>query len=114
MLGITDLFNNLLIIFIAFGNDILVPALFTVGLIFFLYGLFNYFLLGPGDEDKKEEGRGQLINGNVGFLIGLVVWAFFQALVWLGGLEPLELPINPVNIEQGSGVQAIPNIPGAN
>ena len=114
MLGITDLFNNFLIIFIAFGNDILVPALFTLGLIFFLYGLFNYFLLGPSDEDKKEEGRGQLINGNVGFFIGLVVWAFFQALVWLGGLEPLGSSIKPINIEQGDKVQPIPNAPGAN
>ena len=108
MLGITDLFNNFLIIFIAFGNDILVPALFTLGLIFFLYGLFNYFLLGPNDEDKKEEGRGQLINGNVGFFIGFVVWGFFQALVWLGSIEVSELLIN---LEYGDKVQPVPNAP---
>ncbi len=109
MPNITNLFSNFLTGLVSFGNDILVPVLFTIGLVFFLYGLFNYFILGSGDEDKKEEGRGQLMNGNVGFVIGLVVWGVFQALIWLNGLDS---PANiDINIEQKDGVQGIPNTP---
>ena len=101
----TNLFSSALAGLVSFGNDILVPALFTVALIFFLYGLFNYFILGPGDEDKKEQGRGQLLRGNVGFVIGLLVWALLQVIIWLSALEL------PADIEQNSSVQAIPNVP---
>ena len=106
MFNPANLFGNVITGFTAFGHDILVPALFTVALIAFLYGLFNYFIFGSGDEDKKEQGRRQLLCGNVGFVVGVSVWTVFQSIIWLQGTE---LPT--VGPERGTDVQVIPNTP---
>ena len=40
-----------------FINNTLIPLLFGVALLVFLWGIFKYFILGGGDEGKREEGK---------------------------------------------------------
>jgi len=60
-------------------NFILVPLLYAVAFIVFLYGVFHYFILGAADDKKREEGRKFVMYGVLGFVIISSVWG----LVWI-------------------------------
>ena len=111
MSNLTNLFKQVLGILDFFGHNILVPILFAIALIPFIYGLVNYLVLGPGDEEKKEQGRGQLFKANVYLIIATLVWAVFWSFSWLG--ENFSLPsLNPSpEIEGKEKIQPIPNTP---
>ena len=111
MSNLTDLFKQVLNGLDFFGHNILVPVLFAIALIPFIYGLFNYLVFGPSDEEKKEQGRGQLFKANVYLIIATLVWTVFWSFSWLG--TNFSLPsLNPnPKIEQEEKIQPIPNTP---
>jgi sterol desaturase/sphingolipid hydroxylase (fatty acid hydroxylase superfamily) len=81
------LFQFLLIVV----QEYIVPFIFAIGLIFFIYAIIKYFILGPGEEPVREEGRQDLIKANVWFFAGLLIYFFFALLVafftWVGGFS---------------------------
>ncbi|MAZ56897.1 hypothetical protein CL653_03835 [bacterium] len=54
---------------ISFINDVLVPLIFALALLVFLYGVFEYFIIGKNLENKKEEGRRYMIWSIAGFVV---------------------------------------------
>ena len=113
MFSFTNLLNKTLTTLSFFGKDILVPSLLAISLILFIYGLFNYLVLGSGDENKKEEGRKQLLWSNIGLVVVILVWVVFLVIAWLSlnisKLSPLDL-----KLERDNKVQTIPNTPLTN
>lgn len=89
-----------------------IPFLFAIGLIHFLYGAINYFIIGPGEEPVKEEGRIQILWAFILFSVGILIYACVAAFVWVGGVVS--------NVGQGvdSGeelrIQLVPNVPTEN
>ena len=65
----------------AFVMDYLVPFIFAIGLIFLIYGIIQYFIIGPGEEPTREEGREHFIKAFVWLLGGLVVYLIVFLLV---------------------------------
>lgn len=55
-------------------NNLIIPALIAIAFIVFLWGVFNYFILGAADEKKRTDGRQFVLYGIIGFVIILSVW----------------------------------------
>jgi hypothetical protein len=61
-------------------NNILVPVLFAIAFIVFLWGAFQAFILGAQDEGVKEKGRNLMLWGLIGFFVMVSVWGLVNIL----------------------------------
>ncbi|MFA6408265.1 MAG: hypothetical protein WCW36_02205 [Candidatus Paceibacterota bacterium] len=62
-------------------NNVLVPVLFAVAFIVFLYGAFETFIIGAGSDSVKEKGRNLMLWGLIGFFVMVSVWGLVNILV---------------------------------
>ena len=86
----------------AFINGTLIPLLFGVALLVFLWGIFKYFILGGGDEGKREEGKQLMLYAIIGFVVMVSVFGIVNAIA--GGL----------GFSNDETIQNIPNVPTSN
>ena len=61
-------------------NNILVPVLFAVAFIVFLWGAFDTFILGANSEDTKERGKNLMLWGLIGFVVMVSIWGLVNIL----------------------------------
>ena len=61
-------------------NNIVVPVLFAIAFIFFLWGAFETFILGANSEGVKEKGRNLMLWGLIGFFVMVSVWGLVNIL----------------------------------
>lgn len=61
-------------------NNVLVPVIFAVAFIVFIWGAFNTFILGAQSEDTKEKGKNQMLWGLIGFFVMVSVWGLVNIL----------------------------------
>ena len=61
-------------------NTVLVPVLFAVAFIVFLYGAFKTFIIGANSEEVKEEGKNLMLWGLIGFFVMVSVWGLVNIL----------------------------------
>ena len=67
-----------------FVYQILIPFLFTIFFVTFMWGAFTYIIAGGPDEEAKERGKALLMYAFLGFLLMVVVWGganFIRALI---------------------------------
>jgi Kef-type K+ transport system membrane component KefB len=62
-------------------NTVLVPLIFALAFIVFLWGVFQYFIAGAADEEKREQGKSLMIYGIIGFFVMVSVWGLVNLLV---------------------------------
>lgn len=72
-------------------NNILVPVIFAIAFIVFLWGIANAYVLSRGNEAKVKQGHQLILWGLVGFFFMLSIWGLVNILV------------NTFNISGGSG-----------
>tara|TARA_B100000745_G_scaffold273683_1_gene202199 strand:+ start:3236 stop:3604 length:369 start_codon:yes stop_codon:yes gene_type:complete len=86
----------------AFINGTLIPLVFAIALLVFIYGMFQYFILGGSDEDNRETGR------------RLMLWAIvgFVAMVSIFGI--VNLVAGGLGFSDDENIQNIPNVPTNN
>jgi hypothetical protein len=91
--------------FIYFINLVLVPALFALAFIVFLWGVYLYFFnTGDKPADERKKGRNFIIYGIVGFFVMVSVWGLVGLLVNSFGLNPGNNRGTPMFIPPGAGV----------
>jgi len=78
-------------------NNVLVPVLFAVAFIVFLWGAFDAFILGANSEEEKMKGKNLMLWGLIGFFVMVSVWGLVNILT------------NTANLGNNSGV----TLPGA-
>ena len=61
-------------------NGILVPVIFAIAFIVFLWGAFQTFILGSGDAKVKENGKNLMLWGLIGFFVMVSVWGLVNIL----------------------------------
>jgi hypothetical protein len=66
---------------INFINTVLVPVIFALAFIVFIWGVFTYFILGRGDEEKQSTGRSLMLWGLIGFFVMVSVWGLVNILL---------------------------------
>jgi hypothetical protein len=75
-----------------FLNDIVVPAILAIGFVFFVWGMFQYFIAGGANDEAKEKGRSLMIYATLGFVLIVIFWGIINLLASSIGLddEPLD------------------------
>lgn len=69
-------------------NRLFVPILIAIAFLTFLWGVYNYFILGAADPDKRSEGRGFVLWGIIGFVVIFSVWGLVAIVGNTLGLGP--------------------------
>ncbi|HEY0948157.1 MAG TPA: pilin [Candidatus Paceibacterota bacterium] len=61
-------------------NNVLVPLVFAIAFIVFIWGVFQYFIMGGADEEKRENGKSLMLWGIIGFFVMVSVWGLVNIL----------------------------------
>jgi len=61
-------------------NNVVVPVLFAIAFIVFLWGAFNTFILGANSEETKENGKNLMLWGLIGFFVMVSIWGLVNIL----------------------------------
>jgi hypothetical protein len=82
---------------IQFINGVAVPLIFALAFIVFIWGIFQYFILGGHDEEKRKEGRNLMLYGIAGFFVMVSVWGLVGILTgsFQFGTQQLQYPDAP-------------------
>jgi len=91
--GAIDVFFYRILLFI---NNILVPLVFAIAFLIFIWGIFRYFIMGGANPEEQKKGRQLMLYGIAGFIIMVTIWGIVNLLARGLGL---------------SGTQNIRNIP---
>lgn len=99
--------------FIDLIDNILVPILFALAFIVFIYGIFQYFILGGANEEKRDTGKQLMVWGFIGFFIMVSVWGIVNLLVASTGLGSDTRPDLPTfNQQKNAATQGAPSASG--
>lgn len=83
-----------------FINSVLVPFIFALALLLFIYGVYLYFFYGRSEEDARKTGRDYILWAIIAFVVMVSVWGIVNLLA--GGLDLNETTIEPL-IPDGVG-----------
>lgn len=72
---------------IEFANEILIPFIIGIGFLLFVFGMFQYFIAGGANDEKKKQGKSLMIYATLGFVIIVVFWGIVNLLANSTGLE---------------------------
>lgn len=61
-------------------NNVIVPVLFAVAFIVFLWGAFETFIMGATSEEVKEKGKNLMLWGLIGFFVMVSIWGLVNIL----------------------------------
>lgn len=112
-----------LVSFLSFIEVYVVPIVFAIGVIFFLYGGIQYFIFGApsGDTEMIEHGRHNMLNASLLFALALLVYGIVAGLSWLAtsfSAPSIETDRGGggygADIEREGSVLPVPNAPQGN
>jgi len=86
----------------SFINSTLIPLVFALALLLFIWGIFQYFILGGADEEKREDGKKLMLWAIVGFVVMVSIFGIVNLVA--GGL----------GFSDDENIQNIPNVPTNN
>ncbi len=81
-------------------NGILVPVLFAVAFIIFLYGIAKAYIFSHGDPGEVGKGHKLILWGLIGFVVMLSVWGLVNVVsntFGLGGGYAPPIPTSPLS-----------------
>lgn len=62
-------------------NEILVPIIFAIAFIVFIWGIFQFFIAGKQDPETRDKGKSLMFWGLIGFFVMVSVWGLVNILV---------------------------------
>jgi hypothetical protein len=88
-------------------NNVLVPVLFAIAFIVFLYGIARAYIFSGGDPEKVKEGHKLLLWGLIAFVVMISIWGIVNVVANTFGLAGSYAPQTPSSISPlGSVVPA--------
>lgn len=63
-----------------FINNILIPLVFALSLLMFIYGMFRYFIQGGDNSGDREVGQELMVWSIVGFVLMVSIWGIVNLL----------------------------------
>ncbi len=79
----------------AFISEVLVPLVFAIALIVFIWGMFQYFIAGGADAEKRSQGRMLALWAIIGFAIMVAVWGLVSLITTTFGFDKASTPCLP-------------------
>lgn len=65
---------------IQFINRILVPLIFALAFLMFIWGMFRYFIFGGADEASRDAGKQLMIWAVVAFVLMVSIWGLVNVI----------------------------------
>ncbi|MCA9367998.1 hypothetical protein KC887_07115 [Candidatus Kaiserbacteria bacterium] len=96
--SITTLLQNI----ITFSDSTLIPFILGLGFLFFVWGMFRYFIVGAADEGSRDKGKNVLIYAVVGFVAIIIFWGVINLLTSSSGFSGQTLQNIPTAITPSS------------
>jgi hypothetical protein len=81
--GVGVLLTNIL----NFTNATLIPFIIGIGFLVFVFGMFQYFIAGGANDEKKESGKSLMIYATLGFVFIIIFWGIVNLLAGFTGLD---------------------------
>lgn len=67
-------------------NGTLVPLLFAVMFLVFLFNVFQYFIAGAAEDERRKQARQYAVYSVLGFVLLLSIWAIVNIVFLLFGI----------------------------
>ncbi len=80
---------------IAFINSTVIPLIFAIALLVFIWGMFKFFILGGADDDKRKEGKNLILWSIIGFVLMFSVMGLVNLFATGIGLNSDTVPNLP-------------------
>ena len=80
-------FGTLLSNILTFTNTVLIPFIIGIGFLVFVFGMFQYFIAGGANDEKKEQGKSLMIYATLGFVLIIIFWGIVNLLASSTGLS---------------------------
>lgn len=78
-------------------NNVLVPVLFAIAFIVFLYGIARAYIFSSGDPEKVKEGHKIILWGIIAFAVMISLWGLVNVVVFTFGLQGQFAPPSPTS-----------------
>lgn len=88
-------FQDLLLNILNFINTVIIPSIIAIGFLVFVWGMFQYFIAGGANDEKKEQGKSFMIWATLGFVLIIVFWGVVNLLTQSTGLDKQTLENTP-------------------
>ena len=92
--NITTVGDNIIYII----NNVLVPVLFGIAFIVFLYGVAKAYIFSHGEPGEVSEGHKLILWGILGFAVMVSLWGLVNVVASTFGLNGLGAPTPPRSI----------------
>ncbi|MEK7604480.1 MAG: hypothetical protein AAB442_01640 [Patescibacteria group bacterium] len=79
-------------------NGVLVPLLFAVAFIVFLYGVASAYIFSRGDEEGVKRGHRLILWGLIGFAVMISIWGLVNVVANTFGLGGQFAPAYPSSL----------------
>lgn len=76
-------------------NYVLVPVLFAIAFIVFLYGIVSKYIFSHGDPEKTKEGHKLILWGIIAFVVMISLWGLVNVVANTFGLYGIGAPPTP-------------------
>jgi hypothetical protein len=86
--NVTNLFTFVLNII----NNVLVPIVFAVAFLMFIFGVYRYFIQGGANPEKVAEGRKFVMWSIIGFVIMFSIWGLINLFINTLGFGGASMP----------------------
>ena len=85
---------------IGFVNDTVIPLIIALAILVFIWGMFQYFILGASDDERKGKGKQLMLWGLIGFVVMFSLLGIINLLVDAVGLKNgnIDTPKIPFNL----------------
>lgn len=80
---------------INFINEVVIPFILAIGFLVFIWGVFQFFILGGSNDEAKESGKSLIMYAIAGFVIILSFWGIINLVtngIGFGGDQLQETP----------------------
>lgn len=78
-------------------NNVLVPLLFAIAFIAFLWGIAKAYIISGGNEEERQKGHQILLWGLVGFVVMISLWGLVNIISNTFGLSGYRAPLTPTS-----------------
>ena len=85
-------FQDLLCYVTKIINDSVIPLIFALAMVFFVWGVVKFFIINAGEEAKKSESKQYMIWGIVALAVMLSIWGLVAVLGTTFNLNTTILP----------------------
>jgi hypothetical protein len=79
--------QGLMVNILTFTNSVLIPFIMGIGFLVFVWGMFQFFIVGGSNDDAKEKGKSFMIYATLGFVLIIVFWGVVNLLTDTTGLS---------------------------